>query len=640
MPGAPTSISSHTLTQAIAGAGDSDVVRVRAGKIATARQTFFGRVLRLIPTSARETRERQAETETIAHSLLIELKQQFDSRTPGGEDIAEAAMHMAGLGAPGEISAGRSAPITVRRIREAHACARLLSDRAKRSAATLAAISYSPAAPGFGKFARDQAGVDPERLTETQRTHYQYMLQRHVVIEPERYVENRADLQKLAIRALKYVSSMSDGQIEAAQNDTLTQRKAAAAVLDDLTCGAGVSSLAANLDRLHDASQLGIADAMLGDAEYGAFMTLDSLALERAAAMLTPQQARDAYFKAMASGGAGRAVLAAIGEKADELGARSRRAPDRSEMQLEIGAKRALELHSTAHIVLKTLGERGGVENVERQLGDLGRRGAERTKAASGAIAVVGSRLDKAAAQELRQAQLRIASQKPPPQVSEGEGILIPAENEQLSTTLQKEDTVPATRGEQPVREVKGSTGKATEFFGNGFYHDMDRMHVTLAGERTQTRIGMVAPSDLEPTEEEKEGAKLEGLERLVEFVGDEALAARVTRLISQKLFAPMSLRLQDPNGPVQLADGTHGQIQAVPGSVHRSVSLSKTSEGEIRVHVAQSYAARAMTTPDSIRELDGARSFVRMSFDFSITRDTVRATSPVAYDFRLAEAQ
>jgi hypothetical protein len=101
-----------------------------------------------------------------------------------------------------------------------------------------------------------------------------------------------------------------------------------------------------------------------------------------------------------------------------------------------------------------------------------------------------------------------------------------------------------------------------------------------------------------------------------------------------------MSLGLEDPNGPVKLADGTHGQIQAVRGTLRRSISLSKTGEGEIRVHVAQTYAARAMTTPDSIRELDGERSHVRMSFDFSITRDAVRATSPVVYDFRLTEAQ
>ncbi|HLA73561.1 MAG TPA: hypothetical protein VK624_18795 [Steroidobacteraceae bacterium] len=634
MPHGPTSISSQTLTHAIAGAGDNDVVRVRDGKIATARQSFFGRVLRLFPTSARETRERRVEAETITHSLLVELKQQFDSRAHGGEDIAEAALHMVGLGAPGETPAGRNTPITVRKIREAHACARLLSDRAKRSTATLAAISYAPAAPGFGKFARDLAGVEPERLTGTQRTHYQYMLQRHVAIEPGRYAENRADLQKLAVRALKYVSRMSDGQIEAAQNDTLAQRKAAAAVLDDLTRGSGVSSLAANLDRLHDASHLGIADAMLGDAEYGAFMTLDTLALERAAAMLTPQQAREAYFRGMASNGTGRAVLAALGEKADELGRRSRQSTSpNSEMQLELGAKRALELQSTAHIVLKTLGERGGVENVEQQLRDSSRMGAERTKAASGAIAVVGSRLDRAVAQEL------IVAQKPP-QVSAGEGILIPIDDEQLRTSLQEEDRVPATRGELPVREVKGSSGEAAEFFGNGFYQDMNRMHIMLAGDRTQTRIGMVAPSDLEPTEAEKEAARLEGLERLVEFVGDETLAARVTRLIGQNLFAPMSLALEKPDGPVKLADGTHGQIQPVRGSQHRSISLAKTDAGEIHVHVAQSYPARAMTTPDSIRELDGKRSYVRMSFDFSITRDTARATSPVTYDFRLAEAQ
>ena len=46
------------------------------------------------------------------------------------------------------------------------------------------------------------------------------------------------------------------------------------------------------------------------------------------------------------------------------------------------------------------------------------------------------------------------------------------------------------------------------------------------------------------------------------------------------------------------------------------------------------------MTTPDSTRELDGERSHLRMSYDFSITRDSVRVTSPVTYDFRLAEAQ
>jgi hypothetical protein len=363
---------------------------------------------------------------------------------------------------------------------------------------------------------------------------------------------------------------------------------------------------------------------MLGDTEYGAFMTIDSLALERAAAALTPQQARDAYFKAMGSDGAGRAVLAALDEKADELGRRSRESIDpNNEMPLELGAKRALELHSTAHIVLKTLGERGGVENVDRQLRDVSRRGAERTKAASGAIAVVGSRLDKAVAQR-------------PAPISEGKGTMIPAEDEQLRKTLQEEDRIRAFNGEQPVREVKGSAREATEFFGDGFYQDMNRMHVMLANDGTQTRIGMAASSD--PTDGEKDAAKLQGLERLVEFVGDDALAARVTRLVGQKLFAPMSVGLEDPNGPIRLADGTHGQIQSVRGSLNRSVVLTKTGDGEIGVHVEQSYAARAMSTPQSIRELDGERSHLRMSFDFSITRDSVRATSPVSYDFRLAE--
>src|SRR5262249_39438045 len=158
------------------------------------------------------------------------------------------------------------------------------------------------------------------KLTESQRTHYQYMLQRHIAINPARYVTNGADLQKLAIRALKYVSGMSSEQIESAQNDTLAQRKAATAVLADLTSGAGVSTIAATLDRLHDAANLGTIDAMLGDTEFGAFMTIDSLALEHAAARLSPQQARDAYFKAMLNDGAGRAILAALGEKEDELG--------------------------------------------------------------------------------------------------------------------------------------------------------------------------------------------------------------------------------------------------------------------------------------------------------------------------------
>ncbi|WP_129781743.1 hypothetical protein [Peristeroidobacter soli] len=640
----PTAISSQPLTQATAGAAGSDIVQVKDGKIATARQSFFGRMLRFIPSGARATRERQAQSDLIAHALLVDLKQRFDGNTAGGEDIAETAMRMVGLSASGQLQDGRGASITVRQIRDAHAYAKMLSDQAKHSAAlsaaTLAATSYSPVAPGFDKFAREQAGIDPERLTQAQRGHYQYMLQRHVAIEPGKYVANGEALQKLATHALRYVSNMSDAQIETAQNDTLAQRDAAAAVLADLTSGAGMSSLVANLDRLHDASHVGIVDAMLGDTEYGAFMTLDSLALERAAAALTPQQAREAYFKAMANDGPGRAALAALDEKADELGQQSRQATDvDSEMQLELGARRARELHSTAQLVLQALGKRGGVENVEQQVRDASGKGAERTKAASSARAVVGSRVDAAAAKELKELQLR-ATALNRSRVSEGEGILIPADDEQLRETLQKEDRIPARQGQQPLRSVTKSGDAATEFFGNGFYQDVNRMHVILQTEATQARIGTVAPSDRTPTEEEKHAAKLEGLERLVEFVGDEALAARVTRLVSQKLFVPMSLALEDPNCPVQLPDGTHGQVLPVEANDQRTCTLSKTSDGEISVHVEQNYAARAVATPDGVRELDAEHSHLRMSYDFSITRDDVRATSPVTYDFRFAEAR
>lgn len=611
MRGASDSTASQTLKQTIAGAADNDIVRARDGKITTARQSFFGRILRLLPTSARAARESQAESATITHSLLTELKNDFDTRT------AEAAMRMVGLGTAEQTQAEGSAPITVRQIREAHACAQMLSMQAQRSAATLKAISYSPVAPGFDNFARKQAGVDPERLTDAQCTHYQYMLQRHIAAAPGKYLEESEAVQKLAVRALKYVSGMSDKQIEAAQNDTHAQRKAAKAVIADLASGAGVSAFAATLDRLHDASQLGSVAAMLGDGEYGAFLSLDCLAMEHAALELTPQQARDAYFKAMASNGPGRATLAALDEAADDIGKLSRtRAGTTSELQLDLGAKRAIELHGTMRMVLKTLGERGGVANVEQQLDDAARKGPERTRAASGAIAVVGRRLNDAVAKQLRDVELTTAANRAAP-TSEGEGILISARDEKLKKTLETEN---------PEQD---------------FYEDMDRMHVVLEDSRGSTRIGSLPPSDLEPTEEDKHAAKQDGLKRLTEFVGDEALAKRVMRLIGQKLFSPMSTALKNPDCPIHLADGTRGQIQGVPGSQRRSFTLSKTSDGEINVHVELRFAAKTMTSPpDSIRELDRERSHVKMEYDFSITGDAVRATSPVSYDFRLVEPQ
>jgi hypothetical protein len=623
----PTKIFS-SLSQSLAGAADSDVVRIKDGKIATARQSFFGRILRWISTSARDGHEHQSDSAIIQHSLLEELNSKFRGTTRDGENLADAAMRMAGIGAKDE--AGRSTPITVRQIREAHACARTLSDQAKRSAAVLKAIGYSPTAPGFQRFAREHAEVDPGKLTLAQRAHYEYMLQKHVANDPSTFISNTHSLRKLAISTLRYVSQMSAEQIESALNDTVAQRTAATAVLDDLVSGAGVSSLAANLERLHSASNPGNADGMLGDAEYGAFMTLDVLAMERAVSVLTPQQARDAYMKAMASDGTGRAVLAAVDEVADDFGARSLKCTDRAiELTLDHSARHAKELYATTRLVLKTLGERGGIADVDEQLGVLNRKGPERTKAASGAIAMVRNRVNQAIAKKLEGTQSRPAARES----TEGEGTLLRVDDENLQSTLQSEDRVPATQGGQPVRQT-------TEVFGDGFYQDMDRMHVVLASDGGETRIGTVAPTDHEPTEEEKDAAKLDGLDRLVEFVGDEALAARITRLIGQKLFAPMSRQLETPNSPIRLADGTHGQIQPVKGSLQRSFTLSKTSDGEIRVHVEQNYAARAMTTPDSVRELDGKRSYVKMGFDFSITRDVVRATSPVTYDFQLVEAQ
>ncbi len=633
-----TLISPQSLTQTTASAADDHIVRVKNGTIVTARQSFFGRVLRFFPGGTRDANERRAETEEIRHALLTDLKQRFEGGKTIGQGIAETALCMVGLD-PAQTPS--NTPITVRQIREAHACAKVLSAQATRSAAGLAALTYSPAAPGFAELAHRLTGIDPKSLTQAQQNHYQYMLQRHVALEPAKYLESGAALQKLAITALKYVFRMRDADIEDAQSTMLKQRNRASAVLDDLASGAGMTSLVGNLDQLHDTCHERVSDAMLGDVEYGAFMTIDTLALERAAALLTPQQARAAYLEAMASAGAGRAMLAALDEQADELGAQSRKPgagdPNR-ELQLEVGAKRARELHSTAHIVLKVLGERGGVEEVERQLREVSRAGPERTKAASTARTAVTRQLHQAVSKETAELRAQAALQKQP-RVTGGQGVLIPMENEQLGETLETEDRLPATIGDRPVRVVNGAADQATQFFGEGFYQDMNRMHVILESDGNQTRIGTTSTPN--PTEDEKHAAKLEGIERLVEFVGDEALAARVSRLINQKLFAPIARGLQDPEGPIHLADGTRGQIQAVRGTLRRSFTLSKTGDGEISVRVEQNYPARAMSTPpDSIRVLDGEQSHLRTSFDFSITRDAVRARSPVTYDFRLVEAE
>ncbi len=827
----------------------------------------------------------RAEIGAISRALLAELSQRFNGEKTDGEGIAEAALRMVGLDPAEQTVAARSTPIIVRTIREAHACARVLADQAARSAAALAALSYSPAGPGFAEFARSKAGIDPDNLTETQKNHYQYMLQRHVALDAKKYLESGADLQKLVITALRYVSRMSATDIDAAQSTMLAQRNLASTVLDGLASGAGMNPLAAGLDRLHDTCHQGVTDIMLGDAEYGAFMTVDSLALERAAATLTPQQAREAYHKAMANDGGGRALLAALAEEADDRGRRSRSPSvgDRNEeMQVEVAAKRALELHSTAHIVLKVLGERGGIEDVTQQLDAVSRKGAERMQAASGAKAAVAGHLDQAAVkvtadlrargaryrtagQQARQFmlserfekslqrmgwlkagsapgelllhevrasilgrlsqrlhQLEHDGQEPPSDdaglgslfervlsseagavrgmlqrheqaqklmepavaalrdgaddpelaadacqrslaalgelgaslsrssaapdldslllerqqierqidpessqfrgwwsdldqriadleareraaedgtagkialvsdkllaewasamprgeaeqlvdalqrlprpgvaagvdaspaarvqaallkslgVTEGKGLLIPMEDAALRATLEAEDRLPALEGGRPVRELKGPAGQAAVFFGNDFYQDMPRMHVVLESNGNRTRIGTTPTSNA--TEDEILAAKRDGIERLVEFVGDEALAARVSRFLSQGMFAPMNDRLVQSASPIQLADGTRGLIHPAPGAATRKAfTLSKTAEGEVSVRVEQDCAsAGRMTTPMFIRSLDPARSYIRMGFDFRITREAVRATSPVTYDFRLVEA-
>jgi hypothetical protein len=632
-----TLISPQSLTQTTAGAADDHIVRVKNGTVVTARQSFFGRILRFFPGGTRNANARRAETEAIRDVLLTDLKQRFEGGKTIGQGIAETALRMVGLD-PAETPS--NTPITVRQIREAHACAKVLSAQAIRSAAGLAALTYSPAAPGFAELARRLTGIDPESLTPAQQSHYEYMLQRHVALDPAKYQENGAALQKLAITAFKYVSRMSNADIDAAQSTMLTQRDRASAVLDDLASGDGMTSLVENLDQLHDACHQGAKDAMLGDVEYGAFMTIDTLALERAAMRLTPQQARAAYLDAMASDGAGRAMLAALDEQADKLSAQSRISgadDSNGEPQLGVGAKRARELHSTAHIVLKVLGERGGVEDVERQLLEVSRQGAERTKAASTARTAVTRQLHQAVSKETVELRARAELEKQP-RVAGGDGVLIPMQNEQLGKTLETEDPRRAMIGDRPVRVVNGAADQATQFFGNGFYQDMNRMHVILESNGAQTRIGTTSTPN--PTEDEKRAAKLEGIERLVEFVGDEVLAARVSRLINQKLFAPVAEGLEAAEGPIHLADGTRGQILPVPGTARRSFTLSRTGDGEISVRVEQDYAARAVTTPPhSIRELDGEQSYLRTSFEFSITRDAVRARSPVTYDFRLVEA-
>jgi hypothetical protein len=887
-------ISARNLMAATARAADDDIVRVKDGQVVTARQSFFGRVLSFFPHGAREARARRGETEAISDALLEELKQRFIGTTTTGEGIAEAALRLAGLDPAKRGVTARDTSITVRKIREAHACAKVLSSQAMRSAATLAALAYSPTAPEFVEFARTRARIDPERLSEGQKDHYHYMLQKHIALEPARYLENEGDLRNLAIRTLQSVSLMSDTNIDATQSTVLAQRAATTAILDCLTSGAGTTSLVTNLDRLHAAGNRGVTDTMLRHTSDGIPMTIESLAVERAVAGLTPQRARQAYLEATADDGAGRAVLSALAEQADEWNRQLQGAgasPPHERMRLEVSAKCAAELQRTAHMVLKFLGERGGVEDVAQQLDEASGRGAGRQQAASGAKAAVTELLDRAAVrmaadlrarasrfhtgrQQARQfmlsehfedslrrmgwldaggragelllhemrarivgplsrslSQLEHDGQEPPsteadwrnlferalaseaqavrgalqrheqvrkvmepvitalrnsgdreqvkkdacrgslaalgelaamppdsdpldrkslelerdqlhseaespqlrswwshlerritdlspreqatdakegpaehttaarvpgkgtsgaetllaqwasaiprgeaqqfvdtlralmdPQpgvalnadtspiadiraalqkslgVTEGKGVLLPMEDDALRNTLEAADTLPALVGDKLVREVKGPTGEPAPFFGNDFYQDMQRMQMLLDSDGVPTRIGTTPTPD--PTEDEKHTARLDGIERLIAFVGDDALAARVSRFLSQKLFAPMSAALDNPDSPIQLADGTRGQILPARGALRRALTVSKTGEGEIRVRVEQDYAARMMATPRFNHDLDSKRSYLRMSFDFSITRDAVTARSAVAYDFRIAQAE
>lgn len=733
------SISQQGLRNATSSAADSDLVRIKDGRAVTARQSFFGRVLRIFPGGNREAR---VENAAIRHVLLADLRRSHEA------GIATAAMEMVGLGA----TQGNAKPITVRQIREAHACAKVLSDHAQRAAAGLTAAHYYPAAPGFADLARD-TNVEPTALTDAQQSHYQYMLQKHVALDPQRYLADSDAVRNMAVKALKYVSRMSDADIETAQNRLTTQRYLADEVFAGLRSAEGANSLVANLQRLHTACQFGIADTMLGDTEYGAYLTVDELALEHAAAKLTPQQARKAYEAAMANDGIGRSVLSAIAEQGDEFGRRSLNAklPREQERQLEVAALRAREFQSTTETVLKVLGRRGGIDNPEREIRDITRRTPERARAALGAQATVRHQLVRAIDKETAQLKLRAAEftkaraqardvllsgelvtmlqqrglldtsgvalhevrarvlgplsrqlhelehdvhagvpdangvrtlldkvlsdtalhtldlqtlqrerqELGAPKASDseavrswrsyldttidaliaaeraadmesrttsGSGTLIPVTDEALLQRLATEDTLLAEFGaDMPASPMA-----------NDFYQDMHRMQVVLGSGENGKRIGM--PTTPEPTDDDLHAAKLDGFEQLVEFVGDAALAARVSRFINQKLFGPMNAALAGANSPIALADGTRGST--LPAARSLSVTLSKTATGDIQVHVEQRDKVRALSTADGPRELDPQRSYVNMSFDFAITPHAIQATSPVTYDFRFAEAE
>jgi hypothetical protein len=261
-------------------------------------------------------------------------------------------------------------------------------------------------------------------------------------------------------------------------------------------------------------------------------------------------------------------------------------------------------------------------ENAERVAGDL-------QAVADEAAAPVGT--DHSALIQIRDAVQKTLG------ITAGKGVLIAMEDQKLQEILQKPDTLPALFGNRPVREAKGRSDAPRSFFADGFYQDMHRMHVVLGSGASGTRFGV--PAETEPTDDDLHAAKLDGLERLVEFTGDEAMAARVSHFVNQKLFAPMSQALQAANSPIALADGTRGQILPARNAARKTVTLSKTEDGAIQVHVEQHYAARGMLNPSVNRDLDPQRSYLRMSYGFSITADVVKATSPVTYDFRMAQA-
>lgn len=303
---------------------------------------------------------------------------------------------------------------------------------------------------------------------------------------------------------------------------------------------------------------------------------------------------------------------------------------------------------------------------------------------------------------EVRQSALRTAVEKLNTAIvgtwtstlprNELEGLLIEVEmaRQHLSEALASSSTAPASNPlERPFRTIEnaakaslGVVGGRGDFSGipeikaklnrpdrapaealsnhplsNGgtvssqFWNDLDRSDISLKHEDGKsaplldaTRLPQLAEdaSNKEKVEYFKrvDQEKVAACEELHRFVGDAALAERVTQLVHQGVHAPFLDAAQEGKVDIRLPDGTPGFLgRPKIGNSAGSFAISKEGDGVIRVDAGYSVSsATYFFAQGNDHKLDSNHSHMHFNYSMRITSDAVTLIDPATFEYELLD--